>query len=44
MEEREKSEYFALCSIDGLGRAGTMRLLERTGSAVEALKLSETAL
>lgn len=44
MDEREKSEYFALCSIDGLGRAGMMRLLERTGSAVEALKLSETAL
>lgn len=44
MDGREKAEYFALCSIDGLGRAGIMRLLERTGSAAEALKLSETAL
>ena len=30
MDEREKAEYFALCSIDGLGRAGIMRLLEKT--------------
>lgn len=44
MEEREKAEYFALCSIDGLGRTGLLRLLGKTGSAAEALKLSEAAL
>lgn len=44
MDEREKIEYFALCSIDGLGRAGIMRLLEKTKSPAEALGLSEPAL
>lgn len=44
MDEREKAEYFALCSIDGLGRAGIMRLLEKTESVSEALTLSEPAL
>ena len=44
MDEREKAESFALCSIDGLGRAGIMRLLEKTESVSEALTLSEPAL
>ena len=37
MNEREKAEYFALCSIDGLGRAGIMRLLEKQKDVSEAL-------